>query len=120
MKGCELLEDRGAEGGEWRAVFRCPSYYETNDTCQHVKEVTLFQSIPHSMWLSIVTFTTVGYGDIFPTTVASKVIGGIQCIVGMLTVALPATVIQANFSERFQELNARRVREENAFLTRRR
>ena len=29
-------------------------------------------SIYHAMWLAIVTMTTVGYGDYFPTSLASR------------------------------------------------
>ncbi len=45
-------------------------------------------SIADSLWWSMATITTVGYGDIFPVTPAGRLIGGFTMIVGISTFAL--------------------------------
>ena len=58
-----------------------------------------FGSIPQSMWWSIVTLTTVGYGDVFPITSLGKIFGSIIIILGIGTVALPAGILASAFTE---------------------
>ena len=41
-----------------------------------------------ALWWSLSTITTVGYGDIYPVTVAGRIIGGFTMIVGVSTFAL--------------------------------
>ena len=45
------------------------------------------------------TLTSVGYGDIYPITAPGKLIGSFAALSGLLVLALPITIIGANFDE---------------------
>ena len=58
---------------------------------------TQVYGVPDAMWWGIVTMTTVGYGDVVPTTMIGKVVGFTCAVTGILMVALPVPIIAANF-----------------------
>jgi voltage-gated potassium channel len=57
-----------------------------------------FQSIPESMWWSVVTLTTVGYGDASPITPLGKFFGALTSIIGVLTVAMMTGIVSSAFT----------------------
>lgn len=58
-----------------------------------------FSSIPSSFWWSVVTFTSVGYGDTYPVTTIGKFIGAFTAIMGVGLHALLIGVIGAAFMD---------------------
>jgi voltage-gated potassium channel len=55
------------------------------------------------MWWSIVTLTTVGYGDAFPITPLGQTIAAIIAILGIGMFALPAGLLGASFAEELEK-----------------
>ena len=57
-----------------------------------------FRSIPDAMYWSIITLTTVGYGDVSPITVFGKSIAAITAIFGVVVVALLTGIVANSFN----------------------
>tara|TARA_X000000950_G_C13775714_1_gene602892 strand:+ start:409 stop:1152 length:744 start_codon:yes stop_codon:yes gene_type:complete len=56
-----------------------------------------FGSILRSLWFSVVSITTVGYGDVTPSTVIGKIVSTLFAILGIVCVALlTANIIELN------------------------
>lgn len=66
-----------------------------------------FGSVIRSLWWSVVTLTTVGYGDVYPQTVIGKVLAGMIAIMGVGIIALPSGIIAGAFMERLQSERAK-------------
>ena len=62
---------------------------------------TPFSSIATSCWWVLVSITTVGFGDMYPTTILGKMIGSLVLFLGIICLALPMTIIVTKFSIEF-------------------
>lgn len=66
-----------------------------------------FDDITQAMWWSVVTLTTVGYGDVIPVTPLGKLLSGFIMLLGIGLVALPAAILGGKFAD---ELGRRRIK----------
>lgn len=58
-----------------------------------------FASVVHSLWWSICTLTTVGYGDVYPVTPGGKIFTSIVMVIGLGIVAVPAGLLASAVSK---------------------
>ena len=72
---------------------------------EHRAQPDDFASIPEAMWWSIITLTTVGYGDVSPVTPLGKVMAGIIAVMGIGMFALPAGILGSGFLDEIQKRN---------------
>jgi voltage-gated potassium channel len=68
-----------------------------------------FTSIPKSVYWTIVTITTVGYGDITPQTVLGQIIASVAMLTGYSIIAVPTGILTAELAVELQ-------RERNQFV----
>jgi voltage-gated potassium channel len=58
-----------------------------------------FRSIFHSLWWSVVTLSTVGYGDVYPITVGGKIFTFFIIIAGLGIVSIPSGLLASSLSK---------------------
>ena len=64
-----------------------------------------FTSIPRSVYWAIVTLTTVGYGDIAPTTTLGQFLSSIVMILGYAVIAVPTGIVSAELVKDYKNIN---------------
>jgi voltage-gated potassium channel len=67
---------------------------------EHTLQPDKLGTIPDAMWWSIVTITTVGYGDVVPLSSWGKVIGAFTALSGIFTAALLTGIVASAFAAR--------------------
>ena len=63
-----------------------------------------FPSVGLAVWWALQTVTTVGYGDVVPTTVAGRILGGAEMVIGVafiafVTAGVTSTIVQRGQAE---------------------
>ncbi len=81
---------------------------------EHDAQPNVFSNVFQTMWWSVATLTTVGYGDMYPITVAGKVITAIITIIGIAFVAIPGGMFASEF---MSEINKQKRKDEKTNQT---
>lgn len=69
----------------------------------NVEESAMFEDFFDALYWATTTLTTVGYGDIYPSTDIGRVISMLSAILGVAVIALPSGVITASYLEELRE-----------------
>lgn len=67
-------------------------YYIERDAQPHA-----FKNVGDGLWWAVETFTTVGYGDIFPITPLGRLLGSLIMLIGISMIAVPTAIISSAF-----------------------
>jgi voltage-gated potassium channel len=79
---------------------------------EHEAQPEVFTNVFQTMWWSVATLTTVGYGDMFPITAAGKIVTTIITILGIGFIAIPGGIFASEFIAAIDE---EKKKKENEF-----
>ncbi len=71
---------------------------------EHTAQPDVFENAFSGVWWSVSTLLTVGYGDIYPVTVAGRIMAIITAFLGVGVVAIPTGIISAGFVEHYSKV----------------
>jgi voltage-gated potassium channel len=67
--------------------------------CENQAQPEVFASVFHSLWWSVCTLTTVGYGDVYPVTVGGKIFTFFVLATGLGIISVPAGLVASALSK---------------------
>jgi len=63
-----------------------------------------FTSISRSMYFSMISVTTIGYGDMTPLTMCGEIVACLAGLSGIFVLGLPISIIGVKFQQRYDEM----------------
>ena len=63
----------------------------------------VFSSVFHSLWWTVITLTTVGYGDMVPVTLGGRLFTFFLLVIGIGVVAVPTAILSSALSKAREE-----------------
>ncbi|MGL5937330.1 MAG: ion transporter [Phocaeicola sp.] len=70
---------------------------------EHNAQPEAFKNIGDGLWWAIVSFTTVGYGDLYPITPLGKLLSCVISLIAIGMIALPTAIISSSFMNMMQQ-----------------
>lgn len=71
-----------------------------------------FNSIGEGFWWAVITFTSIGYGDVYPITPIGKLFAGSMALIGLIVFALPTALVSGAYINYLQQPENKRRREQ--------
>jgi len=108
--------------GRWDAYMEecADGAGETRDgilCCDKHGSAERFDSITTAFWWSLVTMTTVGYGDRTPKTPLGKIVACMAMLSGIVLISLPVAIVGTKFQQAYEDFEfdkAQKLLSENA------
>ncbi|MFX0070169.1 MAG: potassium channel family protein [Candidatus Hermodarchaeota archaeon] len=76
---------------------------------EHSAQPEKFPNISATLWFGIVTFTTTGFGDVYPVTTAGRFLTICFAFIGVALFTLPAGILGSSFFSSMQEYRLHRI-----------
>ena len=70
---------------------------------EHVAQPTVFRNMLDAFWWSATTFTTLGYGDIYPVTLFGRIIAVTTAVLGLILFAITTAVLTAGIIQELKQ-----------------
>ena len=70
---------------------------------EHAAQPELYRNIFDAIWWAVISLTTVGYGDVYPITVAGRMLTLAMVLTGMGIVAVPTALLASALSRAHNE-----------------
>lgn len=70
---------------------------------EHPAQPDVFKNMLDSLWWSLETFTTIGYGDLIPITIAGRLITGITVAMGLVLFAVITAILTAGIIQEIKK-----------------
>ncbi|XP_047138267.1 potassium voltage-gated channel subfamily C member 1 isoform X2 [Hydra vulgaris] len=81
-------------------IFSSIAYFAEQTWGEKTQKHT-FKDVPNVLWWSIITMTTIGYGDMVPSSFAGKIIGIMSTLVGIVILSVIASILGASFQQNY-------------------
>lgn len=75
--------------------------------CEKDAQPEIFASMLDTMWWAIITFTTVGYGDMYPVTTTGRILTTIVSFLGIAFYAIPGSIFTSALLDKINERKRR-------------
>lgn len=114
-RGCPDVADMKAKGTFEEYKRECEELAtglsrSGEQCCNEYGSALAFQSITATFWWSIVTMTTVGYGDRVPITVLGKIVAVLAMLSGIVLFSLPVAIVGTKFQQAYENMELEQAR----------
>lgn len=82
---------------------QCRGGYLRDNIAGTAIEVSPFRSSLLGMYWAVVTMTTVGYGDLYPTSTEGRCLAVLCAFTGLVLISLPISILGNNFSTEYRK-----------------
>ena len=99
-QGAECQHDDAACAADFdMKCLTCNGYPPGHPECGSIVWGQTFVDIPRSMWFMLVTVSTVGYGDVSPTSWQGQIFVCWVIICGLIFLAMPLAIVGSTFGQ---------------------